>query len=105
MVLIKKKLSLCPKVFEVCTFNYFVYIVTFAEVSLSCVSVFLPVVPGTIVGFCVGNGCPVIEPIGNGCPVKESVGVGCPVIEPVVDSVWEAVLIILHLFNEMVVFT
>ena len=50
---------------------------------------------GTIVGLCVGNGCPAIEPVRDGCPV----------IEPVVDSVWEAVLIILHSFNEMVVFT
>ena len=96
---------------------------------------FLPVEPGTTAGLCVGdccpviepvgdccpviepvgngcpvvepvgNGCPVIEPVGNGCPVIEPVVDGCPVIEPVVDSVWEAMLIILHSFNEMVVFT
>ena len=56
---------------------------------------FLPGVPGTTAGLCVGNGCPVIEPVGDGCPV----------IEPGVDSVREAVLIILHSFNAMVVFT
>ena len=51
--------------------------------------------PGTTVGLCVGDGCPAIEPVGDGCPV----------IEPGVDSVREAVLIILHSFNAMVVFT
>ena len=76
---------------------------------------FLPGVPGTTAGLCVGNGCPVIElvgngcpaiePVGDGCPVIEPAGNGCPVIEPVVDSVWESMLIILHSFNEMVVFT
>ena len=65
----------------------------------------LPVEPGTSAGLCVGDCCPVIEPVGNGCPVVEPVGDGCPVIEPVVDSGWEAVLIILHSFNAMVVFT
>ena len=90
---------------------------------------FLPVEPGTTAGLCVGDCCPVIEPVGDCCPVIEPVGNdcpvvelvgngclviepvvdGCPVIEPVVDSVWEAMLstllIILHSFNEMVVFT
>ena len=34
-------------------------------------SVFLPEVPGTTAGLCVGNGCPVIEPVGDCCPAIE----------------------------------
>ena len=44
--------------------------------------------------------CPFIE------SVVDPVVIACPVIEPVVDPlVWVAVLIILHSFNVMVVFT
>ena len=44
--------------------------------------------------------CPVIE------SVVDPVVIACPVIESVVDSVvWVAVLIRLHSFNEIVVFT
>ena len=43
--------------------------------------------------------CPFIE------SVVDPVVIACPVIEPVDPVVWVAVLIILHSFNVMVVFT
>ena len=64
--------------------------------------------PSTV-GLCVVVACPG-DPVVAACPVIESVVdpvvIACPVIEPVVDPlVWVAVLIILHSFNVMVVFT
>ena len=51
--------------------------------------------PPSTVGLCVVGACPV-----------DPVVIACPVIESVVDSVvWFTVLIILHSFNVMVVFT
>ena len=52
----------------------------------------------------------VVDPVVIACPVIESVVdpvvIACPVIESVVDPVvWVAVLIILHSFNVMAVFT
>ena len=54
------------------------------------------------VGLCIVVTCPV-DPIVDTCPVIE------PVVEPVVwvvgPVVWVAIVIRLHSFNEMVVFT
>ena len=54
------------------------------------------------VGLCIVVACP-MDPMVDACPVIE------PVVEPVVwvvgPIVWVAVVIRLHSFNEMVVFT
>ena len=76
--------------------------------------IFLPVVPGMAVGLCVGNGCPVIEPViirikavilvqglfyksflpvVSGRAVGLCVGNGCPVNEPVIIRIRAVVLV------------